>query len=135
MASLSKEISIRASADDIWKVIGDFEAGPTRMASGYVVDTRLDGDCRVVTFADGAVARERLVSLDHGARRIVYSVVGGTLSPTHDNASMQVVADDEHSCRLIWIHDVLPHDLAKPIETAMIHGMEAIKQTLEPETT
>ncbi|MFG3708630.1 SRPBCC family protein [Micromonospora sp. NPDC047670] len=135
MASISKEIVIGANADEVWKVIGDFEEGPLRMAPGYVVDTRLEGGYRIVTFADGAVARERLVSVDHHARRIVYAVVGGTLSPAHDNASMQVVADDEHRCRLIWTHDVLPDDLAEPIETAMIRGMEAVRQTLAPAAT
>lgn len=135
MASISKEITIGANADEVWKVIGDFQEGPTRMAPGYVVDTRVDGDYRIVTFADGVVARERLVSVDHAARRIVYAVVGGTLSPAHDNASMQVIADDEHGCRLIWTHDVLPDDLARPIETAMARGMEAIRQTLAPAAT
>ncbi|SCL44809.1 Polyketide cyclase / dehydrase and lipid transport [Micromonospora citrea] len=132
MASISKEIVIGANADEVWKVIGDFEGGPVRMAPGYVVDTHLDGDHRIVTFADGVVARERLVSVDPDARRIVYAVVGGTLSPAHDNASMQVIADGEHSCRLVWTHDVLPDDLATPIGAAMIHGMEVIEQTLAP---
>ncbi|MFD2768603.1 SRPBCC family protein [Micromonospora eburnea] len=131
MASIRNEISIKSSADDVWKVIGDFGTGPSRMAPGYVVDTRIDGDCRVVTFADGTVARERFISVDGDARRIVYTVIGDTLCPNHDNASMQVVAEDQHHCRLIWIHDVLPDDLAVPIQTAMAQGAAVIKRTLE----
>ncbi|MGP3969801.1 SRPBCC family protein [Streptomyces sp. 6N223] len=131
MASVSKETTIMSTADAVWEVIGDFETGPSRMAPGHVVGTRVDSDARVVTFADGTVARERFVSRDDDARRIVYTVVGDTLRPDHNNASMQVVADGKDHCRLTWIHDVLPDDLAVPLEAAMSQGMEIIKRTLE----
>lgn len=130
MASIHKEITIRAGAEEVWEVIGDFGAGPSRMAPGFVVDTRLDGASRIVTFADGTVARERLVSIDHDTRRIVYAVVGESIRPDHDNASMQVIADGEAHCRLVWIHDVLPDDLAPSLDTAMEHGLTVIEQTL-----
>ena len=130
MASISKEIVIEAGADEVWKVIGDFATGPSRMAPGFVVDTRTEDDCRIVTFANGAVARERRVSVDDDARRIVYSVVGGTAQPVHDNAAMQVVADGER-CRLVWTRDVLPDELAAPMAEAMSHGLGVIKQTLD----
>jgi hypothetical protein len=131
MASICKEILIRSSAEEVWEVIGDFSTGPSRMAPGFVVDTCVDADSRVVTFADGTVARERLVSVNHDIRRIVYAVVGDSIRPAHDNASMQVVADGEAHCRLVWIHDVLPDDLATSLDTAMTHGLTVIKQTLE----
>lgn len=131
MASIRKEVLIESSAEDVWEVIGDFAAGASRMAPGFVVDTRTEADCRVVTFAHGAVARERLVSLDHDMRRIVYAVVGDSLQLVHDNASMQVIADGELRCRLVWIHDVLPDDLAPSLDAAMTHGLTVIKQTLE----
>jgi len=40
-----------------------------------VLDTRLEGDSRLVTFADGTVVRERIIDVDDRARRIAYSVV------------------------------------------------------------
>ncbi|MFF4875350.1 SRPBCC family protein [Micromonospora sp. NPDC000668] len=131
MASIRKEIIIESSADKVWNVIRDFSAGPSRMAPGFVVDTRMEAASRVVTFADGTVARERLVSIDDVARRTVYSVVGDTIRPTHDNASMQVFDQGEARSRLVWIHDVLPDDLATSLDAAMEQGMTVIKQTLE----
>ncbi|WP_328418359.1 SRPBCC family protein [Micromonospora sp. NBC_00389] len=133
MASIRKEIIIESSADEVWNVIRDFSAGPSRMAPGFVVDTRIEAASRVVTFADGTVARERLVSIDDVARRTVYSVVGDTIRPTHDNASMQVFDQGEAHSRLVWIHDVLPDDLATSLDAAMEQGMTVIKQTLESE--
>jgi hypothetical protein len=131
MVSISKEIAVRSSAADVWEVIGDFGSGPSRMAPGHVVDTRVEADCRIVTFADGTVARERFVALDHDTRRIAYAIVGDSLRPAHDNASMQVIADGADRCRLVWIHDVLPDELAPLLDAAMTRGMSIIKQTLE----
>ncbi|GAA1605597.1 SRPBCC family protein [Kribbella karoonensis] len=131
MASISKEIVIESSAEDVWEVIGDFAEGPSRMAPGFVQDTLVEADCRIVTFTDGTVVRERRVSVDHRARRIVYAVVDGNVRPEHDNASMQVVADAERRCRLVWIRDVLPDELATPMADAMTHGLSVIKRTLD----
>lgn len=130
------ELSIGANADDVWAVVRDFVAGPLRMAPGYVVETKVidtqDGtDTRVVTFASGAVVRERLVAVDDQQRRIVYAVIGDTMRPDHDNASMQVYADGENRSRFVWIHDVLPDDLAMPLRAAMEQGGDVIKRTLE----
>ncbi|MGC0380122.1 SRPBCC family protein [Streptomyces sp. SAI-129] len=131
MASIVKEAVIEASADDVWAVIGDFAEGPPRIAPGYVVATRLAAaDVRVVTFADGVVARERLIALDHAARRIVWSVIGDTVRPAHDNASFQVVAESDTRTRLVWIHDVLPDELAKSVAEAMDGGLAVIRETL-----
>lgn len=135
MASVRKEIIIESSADEVWEVIRDFGAGPSRMAPGFVVDTRVEEDSRVVTFADGTVVRERFVSIDDAARRIVYSVVGDTIRPTHDNASMQVFDQRDGHSRLVWIHDVLPDDLAASLDTAMERGMTVIKRTLASDAT
>ncbi|HWO63303.1 MAG TPA: SRPBCC family protein [Umezawaea sp.] len=131
MASISREIVIEAGAEDVWEVVADFAAGPSRMAPGFVVDTRVEADHRVVTFADGTVVRERLVTIDHDTRRIVYSVVGGSVRPEHDNASMRVVADGERRCLLVWSRDVLPDALAAPMAEAMARGLEVTKRTLD----
>ncbi|WP_020524592.1 SRPBCC family protein [Catelliglobosispora koreensis] len=129
MASLTKEITIEASADEVWAVIGDFAGGPSRMAPGYVVDARVDGEHRVVTFANGTVAHERFVALDAGSRRIVYAIEGERI--VHDNASMQVLEDGPERCRLIWIHDFLPDAIAPVIESGMTQALGVIKHTLE----
>ena len=64
MASIHKEIIIDASPDHVWDALRDFGALHTRLVPGFVTDTRLDGDARIVTFANGTVAREILVDCD-----------------------------------------------------------------------
>ncbi len=128
MAFVSREIVIESSADAVWKVIGVFETGPSRMAPGFVVDTKAEGDLRVVTFADGTVVTERRISVDDDARRIAYSIVGERIE--HDNAVMQVF-DDGERCRMVWSRDVLPDAMVPRLSQAMEQGLDVIKKTFD----
>jgi carbon monoxide dehydrogenase subunit G len=133
MASIRKEILIEAHPENVWAAVRDVGAVHQRLVPGVLVDARLDGDARVVTFASGAVARELLVDVDDEARRFAYAVVEGPLRATHHNASMQVFAEGSGRSRLVWITDVLPDDLAASISTLVEQGSAAMKQTLEKE--
>ncbi len=129
MASIRKEFLIEAHSEDVWAAVRDVGALHTRLAPGFVVDTRLDGDARVVTFANGVVARELIVDIDDAARRLAWTVVGGRM--THHNASLQVFAEGEDASRAVWIADLLPNDLAEPIGAMIEQGSAAIKRALE----
>jgi Polyketide cyclase / dehydrase and lipid transport len=59
MASIRKEILIDAPPEHVWDAIRDFGAVHERLVPGFVVDSRLDGDDRIVTFFSGAVQRNR----------------------------------------------------------------------------
>jgi hypothetical protein len=131
MASIHKEIELQAPADEVWSAVRDVGAIHTRLARGFVTDTRLDGDSRLVTFANGATVRERIVDVDEARRRIAYSVV--EWQTTHHNASFEVIPLGPHRCRLVWIADLLPHELAPLVDGMMQQGSEAIKKTLEHE--
>ena len=67
MASIHKDIPIDAAPDDVWAAVRDFGAVHKRLAPGFVIDARLEGDARIVTFANGTVARELLVDLRRDA--------------------------------------------------------------------
>jgi Polyketide cyclase / dehydrase and lipid transport len=129
MASIRREIVIAAAPALIWDAVRDVGAVHRRLARGFVVDTRLEDGARIVTFANGAIARELIVDVDDAARRLVWSVVGGRM--IHHNASLQIFAEGERSSRAVWIADLLPHDLAGPIGAMIEQGCAAIKRTLE----
>jgi len=130
MASIRKEILIDARPAAVWDAIRDVGALHTRLVPGFVVDTQLEDGARVVTFGNGVVARELIVDLADAARRLVWAVVG---SPrlTHHNASVQVFADGEHQSRVVWIADVLPHDIAAYMAGLLDQGLGVMKKTLE----
>ena len=132
MASIRREILVDADPKDVWEAIRDVGAVHTRLAPGFVVDTRLEEGARVVTFANGLVARELIVDVDDESRRLVWAVVGGR--PSHHNASLQVFAEREGGCRVVWIADLLPNELADTIAGLIDQGMRVMKKTLETRT-
>jgi hypothetical protein len=128
MASIHKDIPIDAHPDHVWDAVRDFGAVHTRLAPGFVTDARLDGDVRIVTFANGMVAREQLVDCDETRRRLVYAIVSERVS--HYSASVQVTADGDTRSRLIWIVDVLPNEIAPYIDAQMNQGALAVQKAL-----
>jgi len=129
MASIRKELIVDASADHVWAALRDIGQVHTRLAREFVIDTRLDGDSRLVTFANGEVVRERIVDIDDRARRLAYAVVDWRT--THHNASFQVTPDGDGRSRLTWITDLLPDSLADLVSGFVDQGCVAIKRTLE----
>jgi carbon monoxide dehydrogenase subunit G len=125
MASITKEVLIDAPPDEVWDVVRDVGAVHTRFAPGFVVNTELQPGARVVTFANGLVARELIVDVDEGARRLAYAAVGGRL--THHNASFTVISEGART-RLVWVADLLPNELAPVIEGMMDLGTGAIRR-------
>ena len=130
MASIRKEIRVGADPASAWEAVRDFAHVHERVAVGFVTDTRLEGDERVVTFATGVEARERLVDVDEDRRRLVYSVVQSPLGLSHHQASVEVIDGSDGRARLVWISDVLPDQLAPTIDGMMTEGAAAIARTL-----
>ncbi|MFD7080029.1 SRPBCC family protein [Streptomyces sp. NPDC059918] len=131
MSYMRKEFMIENTAERVWEAVRDFAAVHQALAPGFVTDTHVEGDRRIVTFAGGAVAHERLVSLDEDARRVAYTVVGGSLTPEHHHASMQVFAVEPSRCLFVWIVDVLPQEIAGPLAGMVEAGARVIKETLD----
>jgi carbon monoxide dehydrogenase subunit G len=129
MASIRKEILVEARPENVWAAVRDVGALHERLVPGFVVDTRLEAGARVVTFGNGMVVRELIVDLDDEARRLAWSARGARL--THHNASVQVLADGEGRSRLVWIADLLPHELAGDIGAMMDQAVAVMKPTLE----
>jgi carbon monoxide dehydrogenase subunit G len=128
MATIIRDFRIEAQPEAVWDALRDVGRIHERLARGFVTDTRMDGQDRIVTFANGLVARERIVSLDEQTRRIAYSAMTERLA--HHNASFQVFADGAGASRVLWIADLLPHEMAETVGAMMEEGAEAIKQTL-----
>lgn len=105
MTTVYREFNVEAGVERVWALLRDFGA-VQHLAPGFVTDCRLEEDTRIVTFANGLVARERLVGLDNSAHRLSYSAVGG--KATHHHASAQVFADGAGRTRFVWITDVYP---------------------------
>ena len=133
MASIQREIPINAHPDNVWAAVRDFGAVHQRLAPGFVIDARLEGDARIVTFHNGTVARELLVDCDDARRRLVYAIVNERVS--HYNASVQVFADGQTQARLSWVVDVLPNEIAPYIAGQMDLAVLAMQNKLGSAST
>lgn len=130
MASVVREIIINATPEAVWAVHGDFANGPLKGVPGVFTACEVDDSgIRTLTFADGTVAKERLIARDEQTRRIVWGWVGDEV--VHDNTSMQVFAEGDGRSRLVWIHDTLPDNLAGWLASAMDQIAPAMQSALE----
>jgi len=131
MATIHRETLLDTAPGTAWDALRDWGAVHHRLVPGFVTDTQVDGDIRVVTFADGTVVHELVVSLDDDTRRIAYAVVGGSLAPEHHHASMQILPEPGGRSRFVWTTDVRPAALAEPIAAMVDQGIEVIRRTLK----
>jgi hypothetical protein len=129
LASIRKERKIDAAPDGVWDALRDWGAVHQRLVPGFVVDTKLDGEDRIVTFFNGAVAREVLIDLDEESRRLVWSVVDGPY--THHNGAAQVLPGEDGGTVFVWTADLLPNEAAEATDAMMERGVETVKRTLE----
>ena len=129
MATIRKEITTTAKPDQVWAAIQDIGALHTRLVPGFVVDTKLEPGARIVTFANGITVRERIVTIDDQAKRLVWSVVSERF--THHNASLQVFVNADGETNVVWIADLLPDEAAGMSSQIMDHAMSAMKTALD----
>jgi hypothetical protein len=131
MATVRKLIEIDAAPEAVWDAVRDVGALHTRLVRGFVVDTVLEDGVRVVTFGNGMVQREPIVTCDDEERRLVYTAVDSPLGATHYNGAVLVSGGAGDGTRVDWRIDVLPNSLAERLDQAMEIGAAAMKRTLE----
>jgi uncharacterized protein YndB with AHSA1/START domain len=131
MATIRKEITLDARPEDVWDALRDFGRLHERLAPGFVVDAHVEGDTRVITFFNGAVAREQLVGIDDADRRLAYTVTESALGLTHHNGAAQIVAHGDGGSRFVWTTDLLPDDRAPQVDGLMERGLAAVRDAME----
>jgi uncharacterized protein YndB with AHSA1/START domain len=129
VASIHLETVIQAPAERVWAALAAVGEAH-RTFSGVLSGCRLEGDdVRVVTFLNGLVVKERIISVDPTRMRVAYAVTESELE--HHSASMQVSAMPDGACRFDWITDVLPHQAQEWIRPLMEEGAQALKANVE----
>jgi hypothetical protein len=130
MATIAVEITTEASPERVWDAIRDFGALHTRLVPGFVLNTELVPEGRRVTFANGLVVIEPIVSLNDELRRLVWTAKGSPSGPTHYNAAAQVFAREMGGSRVVWMVDILPDEAATAISAMMKQGAVAMSTAL-----
>jgi hypothetical protein len=129
MATIRKEVLIDTTPDAAWNALRDVGALHVRLVPGFVTQTKMEGNARVVTFGNGMTVREEIISIDSTQRRVAWAIVGQQFH--HYNGAAQIFAHDKGGIRFVWTTDLLPDEFAGGIDDAMTNGIAVIKQTLE----
>ena len=129
MATIRSELKTRAPASDVWSAIRDIGALHTRLVPGFVTDTKLEPGARIVTFVNGTVLREPIVTLDDEARRLVWTHEGGRAQ--HYNGALQVTELAGGLTSVVWTADFLPDDIGGAMSQAIEAGMAAMQRSLD----
>ena len=129
MATIHHQVAVEVGADEAWaalRLVGEAH----KLFAPVLVDGHLEREIRTVRFANGMVARERIIDVDDERRRVAYSVVDGPGMSYH-HASMQVVDAGPGCCQFIWITDFLPTDIRGNLLPLIEQGARALKNNLE----
>ncbi|MCC6919752.1 MAG: SRPBCC family protein [Alphaproteobacteria bacterium] len=127
--AVRKDFTVDAPVEFVWSALRDFGALTTRLVRGFVTECRLEGTARIVTFANGSVAREELVEWDDAGRRLVYTIPGAQMR--WHRASAEVSANADGTTRFVWTTHVVPAEIGAYISEQMDLGVAALKATLE----
>ena len=131
MATVRKAVTIARSADEVWDAVSDAGELHTRVAPQVVANTTLEagGEVRIVTFGNGVVLKELIISNDRSARRLAWSAQSDQWQ--HHNASLQIFPLGDARCEAVWTADVLPHAAGEIMEQFLTMGLDAMKSHLE----
>ena len=131
MATVRKAVTIARPAAQVWDAVSDVGQLHTRVAPGVVANTTLEeeGAVRIVTFGNGVVLRELIISNDLSARRLAWSAQSDQWQ--HHNASLQIFPLGDDRCEAVWTADVLPHAAGAIMEQFLTMGLDAMKSHLE----
>jgi hypothetical protein len=130
MTSIAVEIFTEASASAVWDAVRDIGALHTRLVPGFVVATELVPGGRRVTFGNGKVVVEPIISTNDELRRLVWTVQDGLPGVAHYNGAAQVYPREIGGSRVVWTADVLPDEAAVPIGAMMREGAIAMNAAL-----
>jgi carbon monoxide dehydrogenase subunit G len=104
MAKVSMSTDLNVSADQVWKLIGGFNALPDWHPSVEKSELTEEGQTRTLSLAGGGTIVEKLESVDEGARTYTYSITDSPLPVSNYTATIKVSGEGENST-IEWSSD------------------------------
>lgn len=132
MVTIRHEQRIAVPAETAWAMLRQ-TGRADRLFAPVLVGCTMQDDVRTVTFANGLVASEQIVTVDETDLRVAYYVMGEMFD--HHSASMQIIPIDDANCRFIWISDFLPADRAETVRPLVTQGTSALARNIEAAAT
>ncbi len=109
MASIHKEILLEATPEQVWAAVRAVGAMRQRLAPGFVVDTCVEGNAGILTYASRGRSVSLLVTVDDEVRWLAYA---------HATTPRSRLLPRVRRSQLVWITDVMSNGLAGEIHAA-----------------
>ncbi len=97
MTKISMSTDLNASADQVWKLIGGFNALPDWHPSVVTSELTQEGQTRTLSLAGGGTIVEKLEKVDDDARTYSYSIVDSPLPVANYSATIKVSGEGDNS--------------------------------------
>jgi hypothetical protein len=128
VATMRRHVWIERPADAVWALVGD-PAAVARWFPG-MQEASVDGTKRVVTLASGLPLVEEIVTVRDDLRRFQYRLTGPLPVEQH-LGTIDVLADGDDRCAVVYSTDVVPHALAFILDGAAGAALDNLKHVME----
>lgn len=120
MTKVSMQSPLNMSADDVWKLIGQFNALPDWHPA--VTSSKLEdgGRIRRLSLLGGGEIVERLEQIEQGDRLYRYSIVSGPLPVANYTATLRVKEDGKGKATVEWSSEFDPAGATETDATAAV---------------
>jgi hypothetical protein len=123
MTRVEVATTLEASADDVWELIGAFNA-LSEWHPGVKQSTLDDGGrIRVLELANGSTLIERLQSFSQSERSYSYSIEKGPLPVGGYRSELRVLERTDTSCRVEWSGEFTPAGATEADAVAIVRGI------------
>ncbi len=102
MAKINMKIDLNAAADEVWKLIGGFNALPDWHPAIEKSELEEEGSMRRLSLAGGGTVVEKLERLDDSERVYSYSIIDSPLPVSNYTATICVKEDSEGKTTVEW---------------------------------
>ena len=102
MSVVRELLTLKASAADIWAVIGDFHGTPGWIAPVAKSEVLDGGAVRLLTLGDGAQISERVISHDDGAMSYSYGILESPLPVNNYRGTLMVADNGDGTATVDW---------------------------------
>lgn len=122
MATASASLTVPASAERVWNLIGGFDSLPDWLP--YIPTSTLSEGGRVRHLAnpDGDAIVERLEAFDQAGRSYTYSILQAPFPVTGYRSTLRVVELD-HGARIDWSGAFTPVGVSDEAASALFEGI------------
>jgi len=126
MSKVSMSTRINASADQVWKVLRDFNGLPVFIAA--IKKSTMEGSgvgaLRTLTIEGGGPPIvEKLEKFDDQAKTLSYSIVTSPLPVTEYFSTVEVTDLGPGQCELKWYSTFQPKDVPEPEAVKIVEGV------------